>query len=357
MNFTCSVCNLKFQVATELGQHIKSHVQEVTNLAKDEFQCELCDELFNDERILKDHITNVHDETEQDIQEQSQSKRNNLKELKCSQCEKSFIGSLDLVIHNERHHEPLSYYECSFCKKQINNRKDMQRHLKTNHDFSVGTNSLVKLYHPEGYTPEKNTKLQQRKVKNSNTNGLDSTKKRVTRGKCNICNETFSKTSLFRTHKKEVHGDKKIFECSFCGQCFTTATSLSKHRKKNHAFSCNRCVNKFVNKLQLRVHKRIHKGEKREKVSSKVKCKVCRKTLANQTCFKQHMLVVHKDEQFAKVSCEICDKKFLYEHFKTTHIKIEHEGFRETCELCDKTFAQKGALKLHVTKIHAEIAK
>ena len=52
MHFTCSICNLKFEVVTELASHIKSHVKT----------CNVCNKEFNGiiplMQHLKDHIGN-----------------------------------------------------------------------------------------------------------------------------------------------------------------------------------------------------------------------------------------------------------------------------------------------------------
>ena len=376
--FTCSICEEEFDAVTHLAQHLKTHITanqiqsskmdefhdgcyQEPPMKDNEFQCDICKNKFSSDKNLNEHIMNIHGES---------------KNYPCHLCDKSFTCKQSRYSHKKMKHDAPTH-QCMKCPKTFAMSTFLKDHLARAHkigDFLCGTcdkvfprSAVLKSHICKGlkndikiknYKCEKCGKafLQKQLLKLHNKNKHNGEYK-SNKSFCSICNEHFSKKALFRTHKKEIHGESKIFDCAICDQCFSAAVSLSKHKKQNHGFACKRCDKKFVKKLQLRVHKRIHKGEKNTNSVLKVGCNICKKVLANQFCFKQHMLVVHKDEQFANVSCDICDKKFMYESFKLTHIKIEHEGFRETCELCDKTFAQKGALKLHVSKIHQEIAK
>ena len=89
---------------------------------------------------------------------------------------------------------------------------------------------------------------------------------------CLICNKSFSKKSLLKTHEESIH--KKIkFDCQECGKQYTRSHSLTNHINSTH------------------------KG--------------------------------------IKYKCEHCDKEFKEKSTKTKHVKSFHDQKKYPCTLCD----------------------
>ena len=76
---------------------------------------------------------------------------------------------------------------------------------------------------------------------------------------CDVCEKTFSKDSILRLHKKEVHLGIKKF-CNICGQSFTRSNLLNDHVKNEHENvkpsnrKCEKCGKYFANTYNLKRH-------------------------------------------------------------------------------------------------------
>ena len=358
-NLTCRVCEKEFSVTKELmlhlrSRHINHHEQEEkvitkeiskvetkkTEISNQEYTCKVCNEGFHDiEKLihhLRNHIETI--ETENDATQSSSNEilfenelahpkmqsnevdlvHNKSKKYNCQACNERLRTKEKLEIHVDLVHKKLKNYECDQCNKRFGLKANLERHIDLVH-------------------------------------------KKLRKHKCDKCKKRFGLNSHLRIHIDVVHNKIKNYECDKCPKRFGTKSNLQAHTElihdnlKNHVKNykstlkkksqCDKC---HKNCKDLYQHKRIVHDRKESK-----ECDTCGKTLASKIAFQNHMLIIHNDERFAKYSCQICDKKFIFQSLLTFHVtKFHVKGASVKCDVCNKTFASDTGLYTHVKTIH-----
>ena len=85
----------------------------------------------------------------------------------------------------------------------------------------------------------------------------------IGKGKCNICEKTFSIASSLKKHIKHVHNKINI-KCGICDKNFSSEQYLNVHINRIHVsnlpkVNCDICGKSFKNKLYLKQHiARVH---------------------------------------------------------------------------------------------------
>ena len=116
-------------------------------------------------------------------------------------------------------------YKCDFCEKSFFNEEILGLHIKSIHKSII-----------EGWK------------------------------KCNYCDKTLSKNSLY-LHVKMTHENKKHHECETCDKKFVKKCHLDRHKKVVHqkikSLKCISCEKEFASKRSLVMHiSVIHENKK-----------------------------------------------------------------------------------------------
>ncbi|XP_074055762.1 uncharacterized protein LOC141497075 [Macrotis lagotis] len=158
---------------------------------------------------------------------------------KCSECERDFCLSTQLMHHLRSHawHRP---YACTNCENSFGQVSDLVQHLKT-------------------HAEEKNYK-------------------------CKVCGKVFYSSSGLSRHKK-FHAEVKLFRCNECDRTFHKNKQLARHQRVHSGvklYKCNKCGKAFFENKSLTVHQRIHSDDKPHK------CQECGKAFRRSSHLTRH---------------------------------------------------------------------
>lgn len=122
----------------------------------------------------------------------------------------------------------------------------------------------------------------------------------------------FPKMSLLAAHCKNSHNCLPQVNC-VCGKTLGTWKRLlihkRKHLKESNGFQCSECSMFYLRKSSLEAHILSKHGPDKKVFE----CLECRKTFKEMKILKGHMRVHLPEELKRTVTCEICDKKCLYD--------------------------------------------
>ena len=107
---------------------------------------------------------------------------------------------------------------------------------------------------------------------------------------CDRCDSKFDRKFTFENHYRAVHLKLKPFECSFCEQMFATYDQCQLHEKRhlrNDLLPCPMCGKEFVTGTELKRHINTHTRER------SFTCFYCSTTLTQAGHRRRHMRTVH----------------------------------------------------------------
>uniref|UniRef100_A0A1A9VP83 Protein krueppel n=1 Tax=Glossina austeni TaxID=7395 RepID=A0A1A9VP83_GLOAU len=177
---------------------------------------------------------------------------------------------------------------------------------------------------------------------------------------CDLCSRKYCRKDDLQKHvkKKHVNGSriekqklrgivekrKDFHLCNFCGQSFTTHSSLQIHSRKHtgeRPFKCDLCEKAFMRQQDMKLHRVIHSDEKPHQ------CFECGKSFKRSDKLRDHMRV-HSELRPHK--CTECQKTFKYASVLRTHMHI-HTGQRPfSCKTCGERFSLRTSLYGHCFK-------
>lgn len=342
VDWICEYCNSDFEFEIRLAKHIiKEHNED-----KPEHLCNICDSKFDQLNDLLMHMR-AHPESVQH---------------KCTiaGCEQGFAYKSSLMLHINKHNrlngaaiqrktqqqmtditkhhatfksltDDSSLFTCEICNKTCPNRTGLLYHIQ-------GVHSTIRL-------------------------------------KCPIsnCDRIFKTDNGIFGHMQKVHPEE-IRECGTCGKSFFSEEKLAKHqlshnRPKKASFICNECNKSFPTKSDLRTHLSTHEkqaecnicGEKfssatimlrhRERHGKKkvITCKFkgCNQIFENRREFFHHTSQ-HPDSEKKKFICSYCGKAMATLSYLRDHINTHTGNKPFKCDQCQKCFAKNGSLRRHV---------
>ncbi|XP_014249964.1 zinc finger protein 567-like [Cimex lectularius] len=154
---------------------------------------------------------------------------------------------------------------------------------------------------------------------------------------CEVCGDVKPTRHAMQVHKKK---HSKVCLCDVCNKSFSLSSLLKEHMIKDHAedlCTCSICGDVMKSGHSLYLHKKKH-------LTSYI-CDVCGKSFSLPSSLRTHM-VVHSDEK--PFTCEVCGKSFKLKGRLQLH-KKNHENIRPyACSICEnKRFKTKSALIVH----------
>ncbi|ELU12057.1 hypothetical protein CAPTEDRAFT_75946, partial [Capitella teleta] len=152
---------------------------------------------------------------------------------------------------------------------------------------------------------------------------------------CDLCQMTFTRTSLVMDHKFRIHGNRKLFSCPECVYRADLYRHLMKHIKRKHP-----SIKKFnldVNTSPLREDETPNPG---------LKCPECKKTAKSRSGLFNHKRMLHGAKD---VKCTDCEAAFSNEPQRKFHSERTHRGkFNCSFTGCSKTFRDRWNLETHM---------
>jgi len=177
--------------------------------------------------------------------------------------------------------------------------------------------------------------------------------------KCPECGTLYSGSSSLLNHLNRRHPERKSrFPCSTCGDAFSTAFLLSKHKNNYHGnneFKCSHCPASFKTKRSLDDHVALTHNS-----HSSFPCRHCGKMFKLKTYLLAHIRRTHKDEFVEtlgkrhlesgerKHPCPKCDASFKDKKTLDGHLKDVHSPKKLPCPHCKMMFNRKFNLKVHI---------
>ncbi|XP_045119707.1 zinc finger protein 62 homolog isoform X2 [Portunus trituberculatus] len=165
--------------------------------------------------------------------------------------------------------------------------------------------------------------------------------------RCELCGDQFSNAKQLGRHRREAHSAVYCHVCEWCPNiCYREKSKLTQHLRRLHnitAHKCPGCMHQAVSQNALDQHIITQHPESRF-----FECHICHKAFRTH----RYLHFVHIKRCHLglpiKYSCEKCNKGFVDKSSLENH-KITHAGARNfTCEFCGARFLTPYALKVHI---------
>ncbi|XP_059487940.1 zinc finger protein 224-like isoform X2 [Neocloeon triangulifer] len=348
--YMCPFCGGDYENAEALEEHQKEahppeECDEESNPeydaeldAEGDFQCELCNKLFNTMRLLKDH-KKVHygRHFACDICHKRFSSKMLLTEhvishdgqrpFECSTCAKTFASKYCLKVHLKTHQVRPRPYQCDNCPKNFMKPEHLAQHVRTHtakkdylcqtcgKGFASARNLEVHAVVHTGYKPFV----------------------------CRTCGKAFARRAEILDHER-IHTGERPFQCETCGATFSQRSNLQSHKRATHLddrrFVCPECNKSFKRRRLLDYHMRsVHTGER------PYQCEECNATFVYPEHFKKHKRIHTGEKPFR---CEVCGKAFNSRDNRNAHRFIHSNKKPYECLVCGMGFMRKPLLYSHM---------
>ncbi|XP_014216859.1 zinc finger protein 436 [Copidosoma floridanum] len=334
--YICDVCGEMFTKRTNLSKHFDEHCANESG----DFQCEVCNRIFNNLRLFRIHKRIHYPQIKSwscDICGKRYSSKNLLDEhmnihtgnrpYVCHVCNKDFTSKYTHRAHVKTHEIRPRPYTCSKCPKTFLSQQNLSQHLKTHNgikDFVCSTcgkafgsahNLEVHNIVHTGYKPFI----------------------------CRTCGKAFARKAEIRDHER-THTGEKPYQCEFCGATFSQRSNLQSHKRATHyndkRYKCDDCGKGFKRRRLLDYHiKAAHTGER------PYKCPTCSATFVYPEHFKKHMRIHTGEKPFL---CEVCGKAFNSRDNRNAHRFIHSDKKPYECLICGAGFMRKPLLYAHM---------
>ncbi|XP_069818292.1 myoneurin-like [Dendropsophus ebraccatus] len=186
--------------------------------------------------------------------------------LQCSFCDKQFIYSCQLSLHQSSHHDK-KFYQCDQCGKELSTLKKLHDHIA---------------YHSDD-RPHK----------------------------CHLCDKAYKVKNDLTQHIRAKHmeastGKPPLLQlCEFCGQAVKHYKSHKIFCSGVKKFKCDFCVQSFHRISELKRHTWTHTGE------LPYRCKICGKGCRHPSNMKKHIRTVHKADMRVQINREHASPRFF----------------------------------------------
>ena len=168
--------------------------------------------------------------------------------------------------------------------------------------------------------------------------------------KCHICGKTWKDMSHLKRHL-QTHNPVKRFQCQFCPGAFKDKYGLALHTRTRHPserpFVCPipLCNLSFTSNRSLNRHVETHSEPGEKKIFH---CKKCNECFPDRSALKNHKLSCENEEK-KDIGCDICGKLFANASTLRVHRLRHDESLKKfKCDACNVSFLWPSLLRLHL---------
>ncbi|XP_072285019.1 zinc finger protein 687 [Pyxicephalus adspersus] len=221
-----------------------------------------------------------------------------VKKFPCRLCDRSFCSAPSLRRHVRVNHEGIKrVYPCRYCtegKRTFSSRLILEKHIQVRHGIKI-TDQTRSQEVMVTRNIRSQASLRKRKLSTDESGSDEPEKIKPALPKpkrsfqCRVCGYKTASLSDFRQHIPQHCTDESSHQCRECGMCFTSPSSLSRHRFMTH-------------KMKGAAEEELEPPQKvEESTDGKLSCQVCNKTFDSQlnlnTHFRTHGMAFIKQRQ------------------------------------------------------------
>ncbi len=279
--FTCSYenCTSAFPLNKTLLRHVKLVHQNVKN-----FTCNICDKKFQTSGHLQRHVNTHNDEYN----------------FPCNTCDGKFKTNYELNAHVTRKHTITdTMFKCDYdtCTAQFKMKNDFAKHLKCvhgNETFSCNfDDNCDKIY----------------KTKKDLDRHIERFHKQIRNFKCDTCDVQFYTNYELTAHKNQIHNDERKFECDLCDKSFKINGALTTHIKEVHSderrFVCKDCDKTFKRNSHYKLHYNYNHTEEGHQIQKKKEHEISKLLDKHGISYKREHQIDFKCIQSGDTYCRI----------------------------------------------------
>ena len=198
----------------------------------------------------------------------------------------------ELIRHMTTKHKWKEVNVCPVCHKAVKHRMTFDRHLllhnQTDNDIGNLLQTLTSTANPESVDISKEIARRM-----SSESGPDFTASLIVSDGNTLTD--VQPTSSTTKIPDDDHGDKTVYQCSFCNKVFNTRYLLDKHYERTHSYVCSFCSALFLSYDAIKFHQmKFHQGEMESKfdlmhrqrdIKILIALKICRLLMIQKTRF------------------------------------------------------------------------
>lgn len=168
---------------------------------------------------------------------------------------------------------------------------------------------------------------------------------------CSLCSKSFKRKNALSKHFRNFHNSEKI-KCS-CGKIFSAEKAVEKHKADDNCYeslNCSECGACYKTRSSLESHLMLHRFEQNN-INTKwpYTCPVCYKNFSSPISLSNHMSDKHSQEK--TLPCQDCDKVFRTKQLLRHHLLRKHKYDPSSiciCSVCNKEFSIAKDLRRHM---------
>nr|XP_012142293.1 PREDICTED: zinc finger protein Xfin-like isoform X1 [Megachile rotundata]XP_012142294.1 PREDICTED: zinc finger protein Xfin-like isoform X1 [Megachile rotundata]XP_012142295.1 PREDICTED: zinc finger protein Xfin-like isoform X1 [Megachile rotundata] len=333
-NFQCQVCNDKFNDVVELRKHLWdvhcARNKSEKNFTDVKLQCDLCTHILPSQEAFNMHMQwhKIHPI----LTEVNKSA------FPCDICGKNYSSKKVLWRHKKLHKATVaaaskfqsmsrkptvsSQYTCHACHKSFSSNQSLQRH-KMNLHMDMFSERAPTLF--------------------NNTAKMSPVEPKPKKVKLEAEDVTQKSTTVLNTMRA---GGKKAVMCHVCKKFFPNMSVLYKHKQHAHT--------------KARTVKNVAKSPTMELIplagpEGRMSCNICFKEFPGVSNLRQHFSMKHKNNTLKYIcSFEGCKLMFHTTVALKNH-ELSHTSMIYSCNLCDRHVFTKQAMSSHMLTVHKTI--